>query len=120
MTSGRVSRDSVFRGIRPGAGFETGGLVEEKSGAAAVERNSRPSPIIIADFFGRKRKLLVPQSIAYEAHAKNTKKNREQEKWSISERKWGRGPRRSETEWFYDGPLPPRDSDFLQRLTGVS
>ena len=32
MTSGRVSRDTVFKEIRPGAGFETGDFVEEKLG----------------------------------------------------------------------------------------
>ena len=32
MTSGRVSRDTVFQKIRPGAGFETGDFVKEKRG----------------------------------------------------------------------------------------
>ena len=32
MTSGRVSRDTVFQEIRPGDGFETGSFVKEKWG----------------------------------------------------------------------------------------
>ena len=34
MTSGRVSRDTVFQGIRPGVGFEAGDFVKEKVGGA--------------------------------------------------------------------------------------
>ena len=42
MTSGRVSRDTVFPEIRPGASFETGDFVrfvqEKGVGGATVER----------------------------------------------------------------------------------
>ena len=38
MTSGRVSRDTVFQEIRPGAGFETGDSVKRKEEGATVER----------------------------------------------------------------------------------
>ena len=38
MTSGRVSRDTVFQEMRPGAGFETGGFVKKKVGGANAER----------------------------------------------------------------------------------
>ena len=38
MTSGRVSRDTVFQEILPGAGFETGDFVQEKLGGGYRRR----------------------------------------------------------------------------------
>ena len=38
MTSGRVSRGTVFQEIRPWVGFKTDDFVKEKLGEATVER----------------------------------------------------------------------------------
>ena len=40
MTSGRVSRDSVFQEIRPGADFETADFDKEKLGGLAPQKDS--------------------------------------------------------------------------------
>ena len=42
MTSGRVSRDTVFQEIRPGAGFETGDFVTVQKSWGGYGRTTPP------------------------------------------------------------------------------
>ena len=56
-----VSRDTIFQEIRPGAGFKTGGLVEEKGvGGATAERLTdsaiSPTDLHLTLFGGLNRK----------------------------------------------------------------